>query len=73
MKTCTIAKTNKVGETSSKYGYPGGDVQFIADLQKHEERFNFLWSEFIDFMRSHNVTPSELRSMFTKYYEEFLN
>ena len=72
MKTCTIAKKNKVGETSSKYGFPGGDEQFIADLKVHEERYEFLWGEFISFMKSHNVTPSELRSMFTRYYEEFL-
>lgn len=72
MKVLKIADKNKVGETSSKYGYPGGGDQFIADLQKHEERYNFLWNEFIHFMKSHDVTPSELRSMFTRYYEEFL-
>ena len=72
MKTCTIAKKNKVGETSSKYGFPGGDKQFISDLKTHEERHQFLWGEFVSFMKSHDVTPSELRSMFTRYYEEFL-
>ena len=72
MITCTIAKKNKVGETSSKYGFPGGDEKFISDLKAHEERHEFLWGEFISFMKSHNVTPSELRSMFTRYYEEFL-
>lgn len=72
MRTCTIAKKNKVGETSSKYGFPGGGEQFISDLKAHEERCEFLWDEFVSFMKSHNVTPSELRSMFTRYYEEFL-
>lgn len=73
MKTCKIAQRNEVGETSSKYGFPNGGDLFIADCKKHEERYNFLWNEFIDFMKSHDVTPSELRSMFTRYYEEFLN
>ena len=73
MKTCKVAERNKVGETSSKYGYPGGGDRFISDCKAHEERYEFLWSKFIEFMKSHNVTPSELRSMFTKYYEEFLN
>lgn len=72
MRICTVAKKNKVGETSSKYGFPGGGEQFIADLKAHEQRQNFLWDEFVSFMKSHDVTPSELRSMFTRYYEEFL-
>lgn len=73
MKTCKIAKRNGIGETSSKYGYSNGGDQFVADCKAHEERYELLWNEFIDFMKSHNITPSELRSMFTKYYEEFLN
>lgn len=72
MKRCSIAKKNKVGEISSKYGFPGGGDRFVSDMQTHEERQNFLWGEFVDFMKSHNVTPKELRSMFTRYYEEFL-
>ena len=72
MNKCTIAKKNKVGEVSSRYGYPNGGELFLKDLQAHEERYNFLWNEFIDFMKSHDVTPSELRRMFTRYYEEFL-
>lgn len=72
MKVCKIVTKNKVGETSSKYGYPGGGNRFIEDLKSHEERHHQLWEEFIDFMKSHNVTPSELRTMFTRYYEEFL-
>ena len=67
-----VTKPHKVGEVSSKYGYPGGDVKFIADMQAHEARYNFLWNEFVAFMHSHNVTPSELRKMFTRYYDEFL-
>ena len=73
MKVCRIAKNNEVGETSSKYGHRNGGAEFIKDCQKHEERHNYLWSEFVKFMKAHQVTPTELRSMFTKYYEEYLN
>lgn len=72
MKICTVAKKNKIGETSSKYGYPGGGEKFTADLKAHEERYNFLWDEFVAFMKSHDVNPAEFRSMFIRYYEEFL-
>lgn len=72
MKRCTIAKNNQVGETSSKYGFPGGGELFIEDCKAHEARYNYLWNEFISFMKSHDVTPKELRTMFTRYYEEFL-
>lgn len=73
MKTCKVARPNKVGETSSKYGYANGADLFMADCKTHEERQEFLWSEFVAFMISHDVKPSELRSMFTRYYEEFFN
>ena len=72
MKICTVAKKNKVGETSSKYGFPNGGEKFMQDMKAHEERYNFLWEEFVKFMKSNDVTPSELRSMFVRYYEEFL-
>lgn len=72
MKVCRVADKNKVGETSSKYGYQGGGERFISDLQEHEKRHEFLWGEFVKFMKSNNVRPSELRAMFTRYYEEFL-
>ena len=66
-------KTGKyVGETSSKYGYSNGAELFEQDIKARYERGEYLWTEFVDFMKSHNVTPSELRSMFVKYYEEFL-
>lgn len=73
MKTLKVAKKGEVGETSSKYGFPGGGEKFMEDCKAHEERYNFLWNEFVDFMKCHDVTPTELRSMFTRYYEEFLN
>ena len=72
MKTCKVAKKNKVGETSSKYGYSNGGDEFIADLKAHEERHENLWNEFVKFMKIHKATPLEFREMFTRYYEEFL-
>lgn len=72
MRICKKAKNGKVGETSSKYGYAGGGEQFEADVKAHEERYNFLWGEFVAFMRLHKVVPAELREMFTRYYDEYL-
>ena len=67
-----IAQSGKVGETSSKYGMPNGGELFEADMKRHEERYKFLWSEFVSFMKSHNATPEEFRGMFVRYYEEFI-
>lgn len=64
--------TKNVGDPCSKYGYDRTGEQFEADIKAKYERGEFLWNEFIAFMKAHNVTPSELRTMFTKYYEEFL-
>lgn len=60
-----------VGEPSSKYGYPGGDERFEKDIQANNERYEFLWNEFVDFMKSHDVDPRIFRRMFTRYCEEF--
>lgn len=67
-----IAAAGKVGETSSKYGMPNGGELFEADMRAHAERYEFLWNEFVEFMKSHNATPDEFRRMFTRYYEEFI-
>lgn len=72
MNVCTQAKNGGVGETSSKYGYPGGGEAFIADLEAAKERSEKLWSDFVDFMKSHDVDPRVLRELFTRYYEEYL-
>lgn len=70
---CTKAKRGKVGEVSSKYGYDKDGSQFNADMEKHHERAEYLWAEFIEFMKSHNVVdPRELRILFTRYYDEFI-
>ena len=72
MKVCKKAKSGKVGETSSKYGYPNGAELFEKDIKAKQERAERLWAEFVDFMKSRDITPSELRGMFVRYYEEFL-
>lgn len=64
--------TRHVGDPSSKYGYdPTGEL-FEKDIQAHIEQGECLWNEFVEFMKSHDVTPLAFRSMFTRYYEEFL-
>lgn len=62
-----------IGEPSSKYGYDRTGEKFNADIQANNDRAERLWADFIDFMQSRNVKPSELRQMFTRYYEEFLS
>ena len=64
--------TRCVGDPSSKYGYDPTGERFNADIQAHIDRGEYLWNEFVEFMKSHDATPSEFRSMFIRYYEEFL-
>lgn len=74
LKTHRIIKptTRHVGEPSSKYGYDPTGQQFEKDIQAHLDRSDFLWAEFIAFMKSHNATPEDFRWMFAKYYDEFI-
>lgn len=64
--------TKNVGDPCSKYGYDRNGEQFEKDIQSHIDRGEYLWNEFVEFMKSHDATPSEFRRMFTRYYEEFL-
>lgn len=67
-----LSPTRHVGEPSSKYGYdPRGEL-FERDMKAHLDRCDWLWTEFVDFMKTHDVNPAELRWMFTEYYEQFL-
>lgn len=68
-----VMKHTKVGEVSSKYGYSDGGKRFEADMKAHKERGDFLWAEFIAFMKSHNATPEDFRVMFVRYHEEFID
>ena len=66
-------RKNGIGEPSSKYGYDRDGSQFDADIERNNQRNEYLWTEFISFMSDHDVKPSELRTMFTRYYEEYLS
>ena len=68
-----VMKVNRsVGEVSSKYGYDKDGSQFEADIKAHQERSQFLWNEFVKFMKSHNVDPRCFREMFIRYHDEIL-
>ena len=66
-------RKNGIGEPSSKYGYDRDGSQFDADIERNNQRNEYLWAEFVSFMADHNVKPYELRTMFTRYYEEYLS
>ena len=68
----TRPTTRNVGDPCSKYGYDRDGKQFEADLQAAFERSEYLWAEFVEFMKSHKVNPKELQTMFLRYYEEFI-
>lgn len=61
-----------VGDPSSKYGYDKDGKQFEADIQKHIDDHEKLYEEFKEWMKSKNVTPNQFRSLFRKYYDEFV-
>ena len=66
-------RKNGIGEPSSKYGYDRDGSQFDADIERNNQRNEYLWAEFVAFMVFNDVKPSELRTMFTRYYEEYLS
>ena len=67
------ARKHGIGDPSSKYGYDRTGEQFERDILAGIERAEYLWTEFVAFMQAHDVKPSDLRQMFTRYYEEFLS
>ena len=60
-------RKNGIGEPSSKYGYDRDGSQFDADIERNNQRNEYLWAEFVAFMVFNDVKPSELRTMFTRY------
>ena len=66
-------RKNGIGEPSSKYGYDRDGSQFDADIERNNQRNEYLWAEFVAFMVFNDVKPAELRTMFTRYYEEYLS
>lgn len=67
---CTYARPGKVGEVSSKYGFPGGGEAFERDIVQHLEEAEALYQDFVEWMKSRNVTPEDVRRLFTRFYEE---
>lgn len=66
-------RKNGIGEPSSKYGYDRDGSQFDADIERNNQRDEYLWAEFVAFMVFNDVKPSELRTMLTRYYDEYLS
>ena len=63
----------EIGDPSSEFGYSNGGERFVKKLLQRKERHEQLWNDFVSFMIDHEVTPDELRTMFTKYYSEYLS
>ena len=72
MNVCKVAKNGSVGETSSKYGHSGGGEAFIADLEVAKERYEKLWTDFVEFMKLTGADPRTFRYLFVRYHEEFI-
>ena len=71
MYKCTTAKAGKVGEPSSKYGYPGGGEQFEKDIAQKAAEADALYSDFVQWMKERGVNPEMVRFMFVRFYEDF--
>ncbi len=63
----------RIGDPSSEFGMPDGDERFIKKVTERAERHEKLWKDFVSFMIDHEVRPDELRTMFTRYYIEYLS
>lgn len=61
-----------IGDPSSKYGYDKDGKQFEADIKKHIDDSERLYSEFKEWLKSKNVTPEKFRALFSRYYTEFI-
>lgn len=62
-----------IGDPSSEFGYCNGGERFSQKVQERAERHEQLWGDFVAFMIAHDVKPDELRTMFTRYYSEYLS
>ena len=61
-----------VGELSSKYAFDRDGKQFEADIQRHIDETEKLYSEFVEWMKSKDVSPYKFRALFRRYYDEFI-
>lgn len=64
-------KNHRVGEVSSKYGY--NPELFDKDLEDRKARYDVLWSDFLEWMKLHKITPDEARVLFRRMFEEYLS
>lgn len=72
MSKFNIRPKSGIGDPSSKYGYDKDGKQFEADIQRHFDESEKLYSEFVEWLKSHNVTPDKFRALFRRYYSEFI-
>lgn len=61
-----------VGELSSKYAYDRDGKQFETDIQRHIDESEKLYVEFVEWMKTKDVSPDKFRALFRKYYDEFI-
>ena len=61
-----------IGDPSSKYAFDRDGKQFEADIQRHMERAEKLYSDFKKWMITNEVIPDECRGLFIRFYDEFI-
>lgn len=71
--TCKPAKVGKVGEPSSKYGYPGGGEQFERDIAQKAWEAKILYEELVEWMMERKVEPEVFRLMYMRFYDEYID
>lgn len=67
-----ITTSRHVGEPSSKYGYDPKGIQFDRDMERHKRESEALWNDFRDWIIKRKVDPEQLRVLFLRLFEEFL-
>lgn len=72
MNRYQLGMGHRVGDPSSKYGYDPKGEQFQRDLERHAAESETLWQDFRAWMMERKVTPDELRGLFLRLWEEFL-
>ena len=61
-----------VGELSSKYAYDKDGKQFEADIQRHIDESEKIYAEFVEWMKTKEISPDKFRALFRRYYDEFI-
>jgi hypothetical protein len=68
---CKYVK-NGIGDPSSKYAFDKDGKQFEADIKKHLDDAEILYTDFVEWMKSKGVTPEKFRGLFRRYYTDFI-